>query len=255
MAKRLRAKLREIKEQLQRRRHESVVAQPRTDPYVRNYLIRLLPRMSDGEAHAGIRVKNAGTGQPPIQSGIEALPRHPGTLAPPLQSAVPSPCRLSPERYQTAVVHRDRMVVEVTLHHRPQPGSCPGISAPTPSRHTATCSLSFCDSAAMCGGSLRRDCGSNRLMFRKWKHSWITWSGKESLHPAHEITGLRPCTPCSDMFRLENRRGCFSVKKSSPSPSGGTLAPPSHTLRKKSWLRSWCSPTSEPQGVEEIPFC
>ncbi|HKZ78314.1 MAG TPA: site-specific integrase [Pyrinomonadaceae bacterium] len=37
--------------------------------------------------------------------------------------------------------------------------------------------------------------------------------------------------------------------------SGNTLAPGSPTFRKKSWLRSWRSRTSEPQLGEEMQFC
>src|SRR6266481_5537455 len=124
------------------------------------------------------------------------------------------------------------------------------MSARTPSRHTATYSLSFYDSAVMCRESLRKDYVSNKSMFRSWKHSWTTWSEKESLHPAHEIIGLRPCTHSSDMFRRKSQPVCISVKKSSRSPKGDTLAPQLPTFRKKSWLRSWRSLTSEPQMVE-----
>jgi site-specific recombinase XerD len=55
--------------------------------------------------------------------------------------------------------------------------------------------------------------------------------------------------------QAEEPAACFSVKKSSPCPSGDTLAPPSPTLLKKSWLRSWCSQTSKRQRVEEMQFC
>src|SRR6266705_6794476 len=129
------------------------------------------------------------------------------------------------------------------------------MSARTPSRPIATCSLSFCDSAVMCRESLRKDYVLNRSMFCLSKHSWTTWSEKESLHPAHEIIGLRACTHSSDMFRRKSRPVCFSVKKSSRSRSGDMLAPQSPTFPKKSWLRSWRSQTSEHQTVEEMRFC
>ena len=67
------------------------------------------------------------------------------------------------------------------------------MSAPTPSRHTVTCSLSFSDSAVMCRESLRNDYVSNRSTFRSWKHSWTTWSEKESPHPStrnHRLSAL-----------------------------------------------------------------
>src|SRR5260370_15452527 len=108
------------------------------------------------------------------------------------------------------------------------------MSGRPPSRHSASSSLSFCDSVVTCRESLQKDYVSNRLMFRCWKHSWTTWSEKESLHPAHEIIGSQPCTHSSDMFMLKNPPVCFSVKKSLRFPSSDTLAPPSHTFRKRS---------------------
>jgi integrase/recombinase XerD len=38
-------------------------------------------------------------------------------------------------------------------------------------------------------------------------------------------------------------------------PSGDTLVPPSHIFRKKSWVRSWRSQTSEHPMAEEMQFC
>src|SRR6266851_6445706 len=85
------------------------------------------------------------------------------------------------------------------------------MSVRTLSRHTATCSLSFSDSAVMCRESLWKSYVLNRSTFRLSKHSWTTWSEKESLHPAHEINGLRPCMHSSDMFRRKSRPVCISV--------------------------------------------
>src|SRR5208337_956444 len=92
---------------------------PRTEPYVENYLIRLLPRMRDGEAHARIRVEDARARQPPGRQLRETLPGHPGALAPPVEDPSPRSRHLVPERVQTTVVRRHSMVVEVPLHHRP----------------------------------------------------------------------------------------------------------------------------------------
>jgi integrase len=79
-------------------------------------------------------------------------------------------------------------------------------------------------------------------MFHWWKHSWTTWRGRESLLLVHEIIGLLPCMLSSGTFRPKNRPICFNVKKSSPFPCDDTLAPPSHTFRKRSWLTSWAEP-------------
>ena len=70
--------------------------------------------------------------------------------------------------------------------------------------------------------------------------------------PAHEINGLQPCMHSSDMFRRKSRPVCISVKKSSRSRCGDTLAQPSATFPKKSWRRSWRSQISARQRVEEM---
>ena len=85
--------------------------------------------------------------------------------------------------------------------------------------------------------------------------SWITWREKGSLRPAHETIALPLCTHSSDMFRPKNRTICFSVKKSSPFPSGDALVPRSRIFPNKSWLRFWPSRTSEPKEAEEMRFC
>ena len=89
-----------------------------------------------------------------------------------------------------------------------------------------------------------------------WVEAFLDYLERERKSaPAHEITGWRPCTPSSAMFSLKNRPVCFSARKFSRSPCGDARAPQSHTFRKKNWLRSWCSQTSERQVVEEIQFC
>src|SRR6516165_7015322 len=129
------------------------------------------------------------------------------------------------------------------------------MSARTPSRHTATCSLSFSDSAVMCRELRQNDYVLNRSTFRSWKHSWITWSEKESLRPRHETIGLRPCTHSSDMFRRKSQPVCISVKKSSRSPNADALVRRSHTFRRKSWLKFWHNLTCEHRMAEEMQFC
>src|SRR5690625_156017 len=48
---------------------------PRSDPYVRNYLIRLLPRVFGVKANIRIWVDDAGSGKPFALQAIEAFPR------------------------------------------------------------------------------------------------------------------------------------------------------------------------------------
>src|SRR5438874_12321200 len=52
------------------------------------------------------------------------------------------------------------------------------MSVRTLSRHTATYSLSFADSAAMCRESLQKDCISKRSTLPTSKHTWTTLSEK-----------------------------------------------------------------------------
>src|SRR3984893_12248407 len=103
------------------------------------------------------------------------------------------------------------------------------MSVRTLSRHTATCLLSFSDSAVMCRESLRKSYVSNRSPFRSSKHYWTTWTANQGPHPRHEIIALQPCTHSSDMFRRKSRLVCCSVKKSWRSHCGdmlGQLSPP-----------------------------
>ena len=49
-------------------------ATPRTDPYVRDYLIRLLPWVSDEKALIGIRVKDSGFREPSLAEDLRSSP-------------------------------------------------------------------------------------------------------------------------------------------------------------------------------------
>jgi hypothetical protein len=65
-------------------------AAPRTDPYVWNYLIRLLPWVFGVKALVEIRVQNLGAGQPTVDHRFEVVPLAAG----------------NPERVQAASVWR-----------------------------------------------------------------------------------------------------------------------------------------------------
>ncbi len=77
----------------------------------------------------------------------------------------------------------------------------------------------------------------------------------EQIDVSFEINGLRPCMHSSDTFRRKSRPVCMSVKKSSRSRCGDTLAQPSATFPKKSWRRYWRSQISARQRVEEMRSC
>jgi len=71
--------------------------------------------------------------------------------------------------------------------------------------------------------------------------------------PRREIIGLPLWMHSSGMFRPRNRRTWFSAKKSSPFLCGGMLAQPSHTFRRRNWLRFWRSRTWPRRKAEEMP--
>ena len=84
--------------------------------------------------------------------------------------------------------------------------------------------------------------------------SLTTWRARENLLLVHEIIGLLPCMLSSGTFRPKNQPICFNVKKSSPFPCDDTLAPPSRTFRKRSWLTSWRSQTPNPGRSKGCSF-
>ena len=109
---------------------------PRTDPYVRNYLIRLLPRVLGVEAIVGIRMQDPGSWKPAIDVSTEPSPGHAVALAPASKRVKPGVYRLRSERVQRSHVAGDGVVVEIPLHHPPQPRALRG-EWPVPSRQDA----------------------------------------------------------------------------------------------------------------------
>src|SRR5208337_2074642 len=88
---------------------------PRTDPYVQNCCIRLLPWMNGVEAHIRMRMQDLGTRNPSIDQRPEPLPSHLVSLTPPPKRTVPAPNHLGPKGVQTIHVAGDCMIVEVAL--------------------------------------------------------------------------------------------------------------------------------------------
>ena len=66
-----------------RGRDASCPSPPRTDPYLRSYRIRLLPRVSGSEALKRARMQNAGIGNPASHVARKPTPRHAMSLAAP----------------------------------------------------------------------------------------------------------------------------------------------------------------------------
>ncbi len=98
---------------------------PRTDPYGRNYRIRLLPRVLGVESLVGIRVQYPGTGDPFVDEWAEACPRQSMLVAPASQREEPVTYRLRTERHHAGHVVWHRVVVEVAPNHRRQPLGLP----------------------------------------------------------------------------------------------------------------------------------
>src|SRR5438128_2234134 len=74
--------------------------------------------------------------------------------------------------------------------------------------------------------------------------------GKHSYSPHHMLAPAL-AAPLNLPIRPRNQPTCFSAKKSSRSPCGGTLTQRSDTFQRKNWLRFWRSQTYGPQTVVE----
>ena len=74
---------------------------PRTDPYVQDCCIRLLPQIPGVEAHVRVRMQDLRTWNPSIDQLPQPFPGHRVSLAPSPKRAVPAPDHLSPEAVQT----------------------------------------------------------------------------------------------------------------------------------------------------------
>jgi len=96
-------------------------APPRTDPYVRHSRIRLLPRVGDGEANIGPRMKDARRRQPRRHEPSDAAPRHRGLLTAPPKRAPPEFGDVIAEGTKSSRVRGHRVVGEVARHHGLQP--------------------------------------------------------------------------------------------------------------------------------------
>ena len=108
---------------------------PRTDPYVKDYFIRLLPWVADDQSLVGIRMENPGVGKPAPRQTANPFPGPSASfLAPPTQDATPESLDLSTKCVETAEVAGDRVVVEPPLDHG---------SKPSPSWHTDSELMSF----------------------------------------------------------------------------------------------------------------
>jgi hypothetical protein len=95
---------------------------PRTDPYVRDYLTRLLPRVGDDQPLVGIRMKDFGFGKPPPRQTSKSLSfPYSAFLASPPQDAPPESLDQGTEHGKASEVPGERMVVEPTAYHGTEP--------------------------------------------------------------------------------------------------------------------------------------
>ena len=83
--------------------------------------IRLLPRMTGGEACIRVRMQRAGLGNPPVQDWGETSPSHLCALAATDEDAPPQPANATLEDAQLSRVPRNGMVLVVAQHNLAKP--------------------------------------------------------------------------------------------------------------------------------------
>ena len=97
---------------------------PRTDPYVQDYCIRLLPWIQTSEPHVGIRMQDFRRRKPAFAQHAELGPGQvPGALAASPQHAIPEFLQSCAELLQADRVARDRVVLTPPPVHTRQPGT------------------------------------------------------------------------------------------------------------------------------------
>ena len=83
--------------------------------------IRLLPRMTGGEASVRIGMQNAGLGNPPIEDWGETIPSHRCALTATDQDAPPQPANATLKDAQLRRVPWNSMVLVVAQHNLAKP--------------------------------------------------------------------------------------------------------------------------------------
>jgi hypothetical protein len=104
-----------------RGRDEPSLIAPRTDPYERDYRIRLLPGMSNGEALLMVRVQHPWDGNPAIKKRSVPLPRHLPALTATSQNGPPHAPQTMHEYSQPIQVARNSVVLVITQSDLPKP--------------------------------------------------------------------------------------------------------------------------------------
>src|SRR3982751_3791190 len=97
----------------------SLLSAPRTDPYVPNSGIRLLPRVFDEKALLWPRMKDAWHGQMPLGDDV----REPALLAPSQQAQEPAPLHVMAHHPHGRKIGRDREVSVVPPQNGRQPSA------------------------------------------------------------------------------------------------------------------------------------
>jgi methyltransferase family protein len=77
--------------------------------------------MGSGESGIGIRMQNAGLGNPPVQDWRETTPSYPGALTATDEDTPPQPAYAAAENAQLRRVPRNGMVLVVAQHSLPEP--------------------------------------------------------------------------------------------------------------------------------------
>src|SRR6266511_4692310 len=102
-----------------------VTRHPRPDPYVRHSRIRLLPWKHGVKADARKRMQEALGGNPALNQPRESPPVQARPLTAQAELLQPEPDDPPPEGTESTHIARHRVAVEVALHDRPQPLTCP----------------------------------------------------------------------------------------------------------------------------------
>jgi len=88
------------------RKERRLPGAPRTDPYVQNYRIRLLPWVSGVEAPTRMQMQNADTREPTIRELAKASPGDAVAVTPSTQRMKPMPNHLGQEGFHTRRLSR-----------------------------------------------------------------------------------------------------------------------------------------------------
>src|SRR5260370_33187726 len=132
-------------------------AAPRTDPYVPDSGIRLLPRVSDGKALLRPRKKDFRLRKPVISDLLDPLPRDPTVLTASRQRAAPEVNHVMAECSDRCRVGRHGVIGEIASDNLRQPAPLLGDRLGHPASHPLPELLALTPPAVPPGFPLERE--------------------------------------------------------------------------------------------------